>query len=250
MKIFSVIALLAVSAWGNVVSNKVVFIDQNNNINAPEVVASVTDMATNKTEIAIAKAAADAAASAAREGTNLVSATINKIVENEFVVYRYGNTDSLGVLVALPEGTLCRVGDFRPNIATDGQGNSQHEITYYTTEDASGVIPAIKHANSLDDASFTILDTTVEWGSIAGSFTDSAGNIFGYGYNVKFWLPSASQGFFIIYLDADAASGDGLTFDIVGGITGGVTEEVTVGSDTLVFKGGLLLEVRNNDAVE
>ena len=71
-----------------VVSNKVVFVDQAGKINAPEVVASVGDMAANKTEIAIAQAAATAAEKAAREGTNLVASTVQAITENEFVVYR------------------------------------------------------------------------------------------------------------------------------------------------------------------
>lgn len=243
-RILTLLSFVVVSIFATT-TNKVVFVDQNNQINAPEVIASVTDMATNKTEIAIAKAAANAAETAAREGTNLVSATINKIVENEFVVYRHGNTDALGVLVSLPEGTLCRVGDFRPNIATDGQGNAQHELIYYTTEDAGQVTPAIKHANSLTDATFNILDTSIEWAGVSGSFSDADGNHFPYGYSVKFWLPQATQGFFIVYLDADAADGDGMTFNITGGITGGVTEEVTVGTDTLVFRGGLLMEVKS-----
>jgi hypothetical protein len=97
----SLVLLLAAA----VISNKVVFVDQDGNNNAPEVIASVGDMAANKTEIAIAQAAATAAEKAAREGTNLVSSTVQAITENEFVVYRRGFTDSLGVMVALPPDT-------------------------------------------------------------------------------------------------------------------------------------------------
>jgi hypothetical protein len=70
-----------------------VFVDQDGQINAPEVVASVGDMAANKTEIAIAQAAAKAAEEAARKGTNLVDATVKAITDNEFVVYRRGYTE-------------------------------------------------------------------------------------------------------------------------------------------------------------
>lgn len=241
---FVSIALFASSVT---VSNKVVFVDQDNNINAPELIASVADMTTNKTEIALAAATANAAKNAARESTNLVAVTVDKIVENEFVVYRYGETDSLGVLVALPESTKVHVGKYTPNVATDGNGKTQHELTYYTTEDAGAVTPAIKYSNTLEGGRdvFKILDTSIEWGSITGSFTDASGTVYPYGYTVKFWTDASSQGFFIVYLDADAASGDGMTFDIVGGITGGLTQNVTVGTDTLVFKGGLLMEVKS-----
>lgn len=244
LSVFSSIVVVSVLAT---TTNKVVFVDENNQINAPEVIASVTDMATNKAEIAIAQASAQAAAQAAREGTNLVAATITKITENEFVVYRYGVTDSLGVLVALPESTKCVVKEFDCNIATDGKGNSQHEIIYATTEDASLVSPIIKHASTVDEGreGFSVLDTVVDFTILSGDYEDLNGTYYPYLYSAKFWLPSSSQGYFIVYLDADAADGDGMTFNITGGITGGVTEEVTVGNDTLVFRGGLLMEVKS-----
>jgi hypothetical protein len=227
------------------VSNKVVFVDQAGKINAPEVVASVGDMAANKTEIAIAQAAATAAEKAAREGTNLVSSTVQAITENEFVVYRRGFTDSLGVMVALPPDTKCFITSYTPNIATDGKGNAQHELVYATTADASAVPPGIKHASTLNkkNTEFKLLDTTIEKKNLATTYEDSDGTIYNYMYSVKFWLPVNSQGFFIVYLDADAADGEGMTFDIKGGVTGGYTGEIVVGSNTLRFKGGLLMEV-------
>jgi hypothetical protein len=35
-----------------------------------------------------------------------------------------------------------------------------------------------------------------------------------------------------------------MTFDIKGGITGGLTVDVVAGPDTLGFKGGLLMEIK------
>lgn len=241
--------LCGLNLAASTVSNKVVFIDQDGKNNAPEVIASVGDMAANKTEIAIAQAAATAAEKAAREGTNLVSSTVQAITENEFVVYRRGFTDSLGVMVALPPDTKCFVTSYTPNIATDGNSNAQHEIVYATTADASAVPPAVKHASTLagEDTEFKILDTTIEKKNLVTTYEDMDGTVYNYMYSVKFWMPVASQGFYIVYLDADAADGEGMTFDICGGITGGYTGDVDVGSDTLTFKGGLLMGVKRND---
>ena len=240
--------LCGLSLAASTVSNKVVFVDQHGQINAPEVVASVADMTSNKTEIAIAQAAAKAAEEAARKGTNLVDATVKAITDNEFVVYRRGYTDSLGVMVVLPPDTKCRITKFTPNVATDGNGNVQHELVYATTADASAVPPGIKHASTIEGGrdAMKILDTTIEKTNLSTTYEDTAGNVYNYMYSVKFWLPVDSQGFFIVYLDADAASGDGMTFDITGGVTGGYTGEVYIrGNDeTLIFKGGLLMAVR------
>lgn len=238
--------LLAVLLAAVAVSNKVVFIDQQGKINAPEVVASVADMTSNKTEIAIAQAAAISAEKAAREGTNLVASTVQDITENEFVVYRYGYTDSLGIAVVLPPGTKCIIDSFNPNIATDGTGNAQHEVVYATTADVSAITPGIKHVSTLQNGrdGFELLDTSIEMVPLSTTHEAADGTVYNYMYSAKFWHPTESLGFFIVYLDADAAAGDGITFDIKNGITGGYTGEVVVGDDTLVFKGGLLMEVR------
>lgn len=239
-------ALCGLNLTASTVSNKVVFIDQKGKINAPEVVASVGDMAANKTEIAIAQAAATSAERAAREGTNLVSSTVQAITENEFVVYRCGFTDSLGVMVALPPDTKCRITAFTPNVAIDGIGNAQHELVYATTADASAVPPGIKYASTIEGGrdALKVLDTTIEKTTLSTTYEDKDGTVYNYMYSVKFWVPSATQGYFIVYLDADAADGEGMTFDIKGGITGGYTGDVVVGADTLTFKGGLLMGVK------
>lgn len=228
------------------ISNKVVFVDQEGKINAPEVVASVGDMAANKTEIAIAQAAAKAAEEAARKGTNLVDATVKAITDNEFVVYRRGYTDSLGVMVVLPPDTKCLITRFTPNVAADGNGNVQHELVYATTADASAVPPEIKHASTVEGGRDTMrpLDTEIEKTDLSTTYEDAAGTVYNYMYSVRFWLSAAAKGFFIVYLDADAAAGDGMTFDISGGITGGYTGEIRAGDETLIFKGGLLMEVK------
>lgn len=242
-----IFALLLAST---IVSNKVVFVDQDGKLNAPEVVASVADMTSNRTEIAIANASAQAAVKTANECKGILNDTISAIVANELVVYRYGFTDSLGVMVALPPDTKCRiVPPLNLNIATDGKGNVQHELVYATTADASAVPAGIKHASTLEGGrdAFKVLDTPIEKTTLSTTYEDSDGTVYNYMYSVKFWMPAVSQGFYLVYLDADAASGDGMTFDIVGGITGGYTGEIQVGSDTLNFQGGLLMGIKSND---
>lgn len=231
------------------VSNKVVFVDQDGRLNAPEVVASVADMTSNRTKIAIASASAQAAVKASNDCKKILDDTISAIVANELVVYRYGYTDSLGVVVALPPDTKCRITAFTPNVATDGAGKVQHELVYATTADASEVPPGIKYAATLDkeNTKFDALDTTITKTNLSTTYEDADGTIYNYMYSIRFWAPSASQGFFIVYLDADAASGNGMTFDIVGGITGGYSGEVTCGSDILTFKGGLLMGIKSNE---
>ena len=233
------------------VSNKVVFVDQENKINATEVVASVADMTSNRTAIAIAQAAADTAETAARKAQSMIDTTVSSIVANELVIYRQGFTDSLGVMVVLPPGTKCCVTSFKPNIATDGKGNVQHELVYATTADASAVPPEIKHASTLagpgQTTEFKVLDVDIDKTNLSTSFEDKNGTVYDYMYSLKFWMPEDKKGFYIVYLDADAASGDGMTFDISGGITGGYTGEVVVGADKLSFKGGFLMEVKPNE---
>lgn len=239
-------ALLLASA---IVSNKVVFVDQCGEINAPEVVASVADMTSNRTEIAIANASSQAAVKAANECKSILDDTISAIVANELVVYRYGFTDSLGVMVALPPDTKCLITKFTPNIAKDEKGNVQCELIYATTADASSIQPAVKYASTIEGGrdAMKVLDTTIEKSTLSTSYEDEDGTVYDYMYSIKFWKPSAQQGFYIVYLDADAASGDGMTFDIVGGITGGYTGDILCGSDTLTFKGGLLMEVKKHE---
>ena len=149
-------------------------------------------------------------------------------------------------MVALPPDTKCIITSCTPNIATDGNGNAQHEIIYATTADASAVPPGIKHASTIEGGrdAMKALDTTIEKTTLSTTYEDGDGTVYNYMYSVKFWMPSAYQGFYIVYLDADAADGEGMTFDIKGGITGGYTGDVVVGADTLSFKGGLLMEIK------
>ncbi len=75
----------------------------------------------------------------------------------------------------------------------------------------------------------------------------TTGEIYPYSYTIRFSAPTDKTGFFVVNLTADDASGDGWTFDLPNGVTGGFSGDVPFGSMVLSFKGGLLMEVRNVD---
>ena len=238
------VAITSFSSFAQVVTNRALMVDQDGNINIPEVLATTAQMTSNQVAIVAAEAAAREAARVAKEGTNLVNDTIGAIMANEFVVYRYGMTDSLGVMVVLPPNTLCRITEFSATPIAATADKIQLSLTSATTENADAVEPQIKHSSDITK-DFDFLDTTISKSRKSGSYTDTDGNIYPYQYKVLFWVPKANAGFFTVYLDGDAADSGGMAFNIVGGITGGASSVITNGTQTLTFRGGLLTEVKD-----
>jgi len=224
----------------------IVTVDQEGEINKPNVVAKVADMAANQVKADIALAKAEAAADSAGKATNALHEVVRQIGENELVLYRQGFTDSLGVAVVLPKDTKMRVSMFKSNTgirASDGY--IQHTIRYATTENADAVTADVKVASPLvavkDFAKLPALD--VEPKVRISEPYEYGGETYPYQYEVKFYTPPDNQGFAIVYLDADDAETDGALFVIDGGIAGGLTTERTVGNTVFGFTGGLLTEV-------
>lgn len=239
---FSAVAL-ALPVFSNAVTNRALMVDQDGNVNIPEVLATAAQVSSNMVAIVAAEAAATEAARVAREGTNLVNATVAAIMANEFVVYRYGYTDSLGVLVALPPDTVCRITEFNSTPLAVSGDKMQLSLKYATTADAGGIMPGVKYSGDIRE-DLKLIEANVSKSKVAGSYTDIEGVVYPYVYEITFWVPVASAGFITVYLDGDAADGDGMTFDIVGGITGGETASITNGAQVLTFKGGILTEVK------
>ncbi|MBE6395540.1 MAG: hypothetical protein E7046_00870 [Lentisphaerae bacterium] len=224
----------------------IVTVDQEGEINKPNVVAKAADMAANQVKADIALAKAEAAADSAGKATNALHEVVRQIGENELVLYRQGFTDSLGVAVVLPKDTKMRVSMFKSNTgirASDGY--IQHTIRYATTENADAVTADVKVASPLvavkDFAKLPALD--VEPKVRISEPYEYGGETYPYQYEVKFYTPPDNQGFAIVYLDADDAETDGALFVIDGGIAGGLTTERTVGNTVFGFTGGLLTEV-------
>jgi hypothetical protein len=242
--LFLIVVFASFISWGEAVTNRALMVDQEGNVNIPEVLATAAQMASNKVAIVAAEAAAREAANVARAGTNLVNDTVDAIMANEFVVYRYGYTDSLGVMVALPPDTKCRIIDFNATPKAVTADKMQLSLKYATTADASQVQPALKYSDDISK-DLELIDANVSMSKSSGSYTDVEGVVYPYVFDMTFWVPRSSAGFMTVYLDADAQDGDGMTFNVVGGITGGASATITNGTQVLTFKGGFLTEVKD-----
>ena len=76
------------------------------------------------------------------------------------------------------------------------------------------------------------------------TYPDKDGIEYGFSYTVKFYAPTGKSGFYVVNLTADDAAGDGQTFDLPNGVTGGYTGEIYCGGVTLIFEGGILMGVK------
>lgn len=230
------------------VSNRVVMVDQAGRVNAPEVLATTAQLATNEVQVIAAAESARVAEKTAIEATNAVQSVVSAIVNNEVVVYRSGFNDSFGSVVLISENAKLMIYNFVPG--QDNGGTRTHQIYYALNEDIGAVKPIIRASSTLADfpgddftpvADSSVTDPVVQ----AGEFTDRDGNKYTFLYRIDVTVPSHGQYFFKVYVDGDTPSGDGYTFDVKNGITGGLSETVTWGDKRLTFTGGLLTGVAN-----
>ena len=238
--------VLCFAVLGEVTTNEVLFVDQQGNVNRPETLATTADMAANATAILTAEQKAAAAAAAAREGTNLVQDIIRDITANELVVYRFGYTDAFGALVVIDPDAKLTITKFEVLDETDAEGRMAFRLTYALKNSQSVMEkPEVKWRSSLDSGDYAVLPPDQVGEPVAGgSHVDKDGIEYGYTYAVKFYAPTGKSGFFIVNLTADDAAGDGMTFDMPNGVTGGYTGEIYFGSALLEFKGGVLMGVK------
>ena len=231
-------------------SRTIVTVDQAGNINETNAVALAAQMAANQVKADIALAKAEAAADAAAAATGTLHAVVRQIGENEFVIYRQGFTDSLGVAFVLSPDAKCCVSYYKPNTGVrPSDGFIQHTIRYATTENADGVKSTIKAASPLvAREDFVVLDDALVDPPVrlAESY-ESNGVKYPYVYEMTFYLPPGSQGFMVVYLDPDDAEVDGATFVIENGIAGGASDTVEIGGKRFTFTGGLLTGVEDVD---
>lgn len=240
--IFTAILLCLFCALGE--TRKVLMVDEDGNVNAPETLATTAQLAANETAIMIADAKASGAAEAAKEGTNLVADVVSQIMANELVVYRKGFTDSFSSAILLSEDDRLVITKFEPHKATNGELVA-HDITYAITADVGSIKPLIKTRLSLTDGDFTALPNSqvgdVE--PVAGTYTDEDGTEYSNIYKVRFWCNDSERTFFTVYLNGGTPEGDGSVLNITGGIQGGKSAVVDWGGNRLTFKGGLLVGV-------
>lgn len=248
---FGFLSFVVVSVFATT-SNEVLFVDQEGNVSRPEVLATEAQMAANAAAILTAEQKAAAAQAAAREGTNLIQDVIRDITANELVVYRHGYTDAFGVVVVIDPNAKLVICEFKPLDEVDSDGRHVFHLRYALQNSRSvDAKPEVRWHSSIEGGreSFSALPSDqVQSPVSAGSWENpTTGEVYPYSYTIRFSAPTDKSGFFVVNLTADDASGDGWTFDLPNGVTGGFSGDVPFGSMVLSFKGGLLMEVRNVD---
>ena len=231
-------------------TNTVMMVDQRGNLNV-EGVASVADVATNAVKVQIAWAKADAAQSTAEGVTNALQGVISNIMSNNVVIYRSGFSDSFAALVLIDDNDTLAICEAR--WVETSAARSVVEIDYVTTADLGTTKPVVMHHDTLDGGreDFDELDesnvTSPVWN--AGS-VEYGGQVFSGYYTITATIPnpeSTSAYFLWIKAEADIPDGDGTTLDLPNGVTGGVSGEYVWGDKVLTFKGGVLVEVEDNE---
>jgi len=226
------------------VTNTVMMVDQNGNLNVAGV-ASVADVATNAVKVQVAQAAA----STAQGVTNALNGIVENIVSNNVVIYRYGYSDSFAGLIVFSDDDKLLICEYQKVSLVSGTLVSK--IGYVCTADIGVSKPVVMVSDTLSggrenftqvsDANVTTPQRHDEQKTIGGTTYDKW-------YEITVTCPvvgTPSSYFYYIKLDADTPSGDGATLELPNGVTGGVTQSVTWGDKLMVFKGGMLLEVRD-----
>lgn len=233
---------LCMTAFGQATTNEVLFVNEKGEVSRPETLATTAQMAANEAAILTAEQKAAAAEAAAREGTNLVQGLIRDITANELTIYRYGYTDAFGVAVVLDPNAELVISEFEPLDTVDGEGRQGFRMVYRLhNSQAVATKPTVKWGATLSGGSesFAALPAAQVSEPVSkGIETDADGKDW-WAYELTFYAPQGSSGFYVINLTADDAAGDGWTFDLPNGVKGGRTATVQFGSQTLEFVGGL-----------
>lgn len=253
MRLLFCLALCAVSAVACAdadVTNTVMMVDQKGNLNI-EGVASVADVATNAVKVQIAEAKAFAAQETARAVTNAIQAVAENIMSNNVVIYRSGFSDSFAALVVFTDDDILGIVEAR--WVERSAARIVVDVDYVSTVDLGTVKPAVMHHNTLDGGkeNFEELDEANVSAPVyhPESRTYDGQTFAGY-YTIRATIPNpagTTSYFLWIKATGDAPGGDGTTLDLPNGVTGGVSGEYLWGDKILVFRGGVLTEVRDVD---
>ena len=230
------------------VTNTVMMVDQRGNLNV-EGVASVADVATNAVKAMIAEQKAAAAQNTARGVTNALQAVAANIMSNNVVIYRSGFSDSFASLVVFTDDDVLEIVEARwqPSAAQIAV-----EVDYVTTANLGTTKPLVYAHNTLTNrVDFDELaDANVTTPVYHAESREFGGQTFAGYYTITATIPNppGTDSYFLwIKATGDTPSGDGLTLDLPNGVTGGYTGNVVWGDKLLLFRGGVLKGVADND---
>lgn len=237
-------ALPLMSAAANV-TNTVLMVDQNGNLNV-DGVASVAQVATNSVEVQIAEAKAAAAAATARGVTNAINAVVENIMSNNVIIYRSGFSDSFSAVVVFTDNDQLHIIEARWVEKSAQQIRVQ--VDYVSTANLGTTKPLVYTHNTITNRQDfdELADANVSAPTYhPETVTFQSQEYSGY-YTIEATIPnpaSTAQYFLWIKVTGDTPSGDGLTLDLPNGVTGGYSGNITWGGNVLTYKGGVLTGV-------
>lgn len=248
MKRLAVILICVASfvSFAHDTTNSVLYVDQDGKLNA-EGVASVEDVATNSAKVAVAEQKAEIAQNTAVAVSNSIQTVIQNLMANNEVIYRSGFSDSFAPLVVFTDSDMLAIVEAR--WTTRSAAQLVVEIDYVCSVNMGTTKPTIMHRETIGSgrSDFAELaDSNVTTPTYTASERTYADQTFSGYYTVTATIPnpaSTTSYFLWIKVEADAPSGQGATLDLPNGVTGGQNVTVTLGSKTLTWVGGVLMEV-------
>lgn len=247
--LFALIASSLTLFGAGEITREPLMVDENKNLNA-EGVASVEDVATNAVKVQIAVAKAEAVEQTALHMKGNIDTVVDNIMSNNVVVYRKGFADSFAAYVVFTDNDKLVITDvvFRRTGA-----NLEVDLEYVCTADVGASKPKVMHNDTLQGrANFSQLADSSVTAPVFHSGTQLIENEHGESFTVSGYYTltatvagaGSDNSYFIwIKIDADVPSGQGMTLDLVNGVTGGRTKTVHWGGYILGFVGGVLKEV-------
>lgn len=224
---------------------KVAWVNEHGQVNVPEVIATVAQQTTNETKIIIAEQAARSAASAANTATNAVKNVVAQMVANDVHIYRMGNLVSFEALINWdPERDILAVCEFS-SLTPD---RSQQRFGYIASQDIGTTKPRILFSDTLANPRSDwepLPDANVSAVTIHDEEKDYRGVRYSKWYSVDAEDAPDNQHFYSVNMDIDNPEGDGMTLNISGGFTDGVTGTFVDGSLRKTYKGGILVRCEN-----
>lgn len=220
-------------------------IDEKGKITPENAVATIAQATIIETRIAAAEVAAVAYTNAAAQTESAVDDLANAIIGNNVVVYEDDFMYSLVDAIAISTNCQCRIYDFKAKtevVTVDGVKHDRSWVYFGFTENIGSLNPVAQFKDSLT--------SEIDWGEVTcgtpemqnHSFVHK-GESFDYCYRMYVDIPQEyTQAFIRVFTEITAMVGDGSVLNILGGIAGGLTQDVQWGANTIHFRGGLAVD--------
>ena len=223
---------------------KVAWVNEQGQVNCPEVIATVAQQTTNETKILIAEEAARSAANAAQISTNAIKNVLSQMMANDVHIYRLGNLVSFVALINWDPGRdVLAICEF----STDASNPHQH-LGYIASQDIGTTKPRILTSDTLETPTGDwepLPDSDVSAVTVHDEEKDYGGVKYSKWYSVEATDAPDNQHFYVVDMTIDTPEGDGMTLNISGGFTDGYTGTFVDGSLRKSYKGGILVGIEN-----